>query len=381
MAGFIKRRKWTILLVLVGVVAIAAVLFHHSISSHWRAMSVLQRFANPDAKGFGTRFARHPFREETGSAPLRYRIYKPTDVSNPGGIVLLHGVHHLGIDDPRLANFARALAAAGIEVMTPELHDLTDYHVTPETIDRIGISAGILTRQMNVPRVGVMGLSFAGGLALMAACKPEYADKIGFVVAIGSHDDLARVSRFFAVNSIEKPDGSTMPLPAHEYGVLILAYSHLEDFFSAADEAAANEALRLWLWEQSQEAMKAVQRLSPEGQREFELLVHHRDELQQKFLEEIKLHHSEMVAVSPHGRLTRLNVPVFLLHGAGDSVIPASETLWLAKDVPHQDLMAVLVSPALIHVNMEEGVSLSQKWDLVDFLAKVIDSTDQLAAR
>lgn len=380
MAGFFPRRKWIILLVLLAGIVTVAVL-HHSIGTHLRAMSVLHRFANPDAEGFSSRFARHPFQEEAGSAPIRYRIFRPTDVSNPGGIVLLHGVHHLGIDDPRLINFARALAGAGIEVMTPELHDLTDYHVTPATIDQIGISAGILSKQMNSPRVGVMGLSFAGGLALMAACKPEYAARIGFVVAIGSHDDLGRVSRFFATNSIEKPDGTAMPFPAHEYGVLILAYSHLEDFFSAADVPAAKEALRLWLWEQPQEAMKAVQRLGPEGQQEFDRLVHHRDRLQQTFLQEIKLHDSEMQVVSPHGRLTGLTVPVFLLHGTGDSVIPASETLWLAKDVPHQDLMAVLVSPALIHVNMEDGVSFWQKWDLVDFLAKVIDSTDQLAAR
>ena len=33
----------------------------------------------------------------------RYAIglYTPQDVQDPGGVVLLHGVHHLGIDDPR----------------------------------------------------------------------------------------------------------------------------------------------------------------------------------------------------------------------------------------------------------------------------------------
>lgn len=381
MRPFLKRRGVVVLLVVLLLVVIGFLVFRHSVNTHLRAMSVLLRFGDPNARGMGVRFAQHPLHEETGSAQgagqaFNYRIYKPTDVNNPGGVVLLHGVHRLGIDDPRLINFARALAGAGIEVMTPELRDLADYRVTPQTVDQIGTAAVVLSTKMKRPKVGVMGLSFAGGLALLTACKPAYANNIGFVVAIGSHDDLGRVSRFFALNSIEKPDGSTVPFQAHEYGVLVLAYSHLDGFFSAPDEAAARDALRLWLWEQPDAAVKAAQQLSPDGRAEFDRLVHHRDQVQQQLLQEIQAHSAEMEAVSPHGHLTKLNIPVFLLHGTGDSVIPASETLWLAKDVPQTDLKAMLISPALIHVNMEDGVSLSQKWELMDFLAKVVDAAD-----
>lgn len=372
-----KRKIWLALLIVLGVLVVGAAIFHESISDHLRAMSVLLRFSDAKAAGFGVRFARHPFSEQiafaqTPSGLLRYRIYKPLDVSNASGMVLLHGVHQLGLEEPRLVNFSRALAAAGVEVMTPELHDLADYHVVPESVEQIGISAVILSTQLHQPRVGIMGLSFAGGMALLAAAKPEYAGKIAFVVAIGAHDDLARVSRFFATNKIEKPDGSTMPLAAHEYGVLVLAYSHLEDFFSPADIPAAREALRLWLWEQPDAAMKAAQTMSPAGQMEFDQFVHHRDQLQQQLLHEIDAHRAEMEAVSPHGHLSALRVPVFLLHGTGDVVIPASETLWLEQDVPRAELKNALISPALVHVSIEQKVSLRDKWALVDFLAQVL---------
>src|SRR5262249_34215934 len=164
----------------------------------------------------------------------------------------------------------------------PELKDLADYHVVPQSIDVIGASAGVLRNQLKVRKVGIMGLSFAGGLALLAACKPEYAENIGFVAAIGLHDDLERVSRFFAVNAIEKPGGTTIPFQAHEYGVLVLAYSHLDGFFSPADQPAAKEALRLWLWEQPEAAQKSAQRLSLEGQKEFDRLGDHRGQVQPK---------------------------------------------------------------------------------------------------
>lgn len=379
-----KHRKTVVLLILLAVIAIVAVALRHSIGTHLRAMSVLLRFANPDAKGFGVRFAQHPFTEELGTAQagadsFRYRIYKPSEVSNPGGMVLLCGIHRLMIDEPRLVHFARALAGAGIEIMTPELKDLADYHVVPHSIDVIGLSAGVLKERLGSPKVGVMGLSFAGGLALLAATRPEYKDNIGFIVTVGSHDDLGRVSRFFATNTIERPDGSTSPFQAHEYGALILAYAHLEDFFSEHDVPIAREAIRLWLWE-SPDSMKKIDQLTPEGRTELELLLHHRDQLRAQFLQTIEKHSEEMRIVSPHGQIEHLAVPVLLLHATGDTVIPASETSWLKQDVPTQDLQAALISPALIHVSMEESVPLSQKWALVDFMAKVVDNADKMKA-
>lgn len=384
MARFTRKQKISIFLfvLIASVVLIGAVLLH-PIGPHLRATSLLLRFSNQNASGVGASFARHPFKEEDGTAltphgPLRYRLYAPQDVKNPGAVVLLHGVHHLGIEDPRMWNLARALAGAGVLVMTPELKDLADYRVTARTIDVIGDSAVVLSTRAE-RKVGVIGLSFAGGLSLLAATRQEYASKIGFVMAIGAHDDMGRVARFFAANVIARPDGTESTLAAHEYGVLVLAYAHLEDFFSKQDIPAAREALRQWLWEQP-DAMKAAAGLSPAGQKEFDELLHHRDLLRQALLQEITLHKDEMEAVSPHGHMAALHAPVYLLHGAGDTVIPASETLWLAKDVPPQYLKASLVSQALVHVDMGGKVRWQDQWQLVDFMAQVLDATDRLQA-
>src|SRR6185369_6584439 len=112
-------------------------------------------------------------------------------------------------------------------------------------------------------RVGVMGMSFAGGLSLLAAADPRFASDIGFVVAIGAHDDLERVLRFFATNEIAQPDGTTVKLEAHEYGALVMIYGNAERFFPAADVPAAREALRLRLWEQPDAAREKAKELGP----------------------------------------------------------------------------------------------------------------------
>ena len=382
MTRFTRTKKILILLfAVVALVGTIGAVVLHPIGPHLRALSLLLRFSSPKAQGFAASFAQHPVKEEDGSVQtprglLRYRLYIPQDVKNPGGVVLLHGVHHLGIEDRRLWNLARALASAGVEVMTPELQDLADYRVTAQTIDVIGDSAVVLSTRMN-RKVGVMGLSFAGGLSLLTAAKSEFTEKISFVVAIGAHDDMGRVARFFAANTITSPDGIEAPFHAHEYGVLVLAYSHLEDFFSPADVPIAREAMRQRLWEMP-DPMKAAAGLSPAGHTELDQLFNHREVLEQALLKGIVLHKDEMAAISPHGHLEQLHTPVFLLHGSGDTIIPSSETLWLAKDVPQNTLRSALISPALVHVDMGDKVTWQQQWQLVDFMAQVLAATENV---
>jgi len=374
-------RKLKYLLCILLLIVLAGVALQGTAESHLRAAAVLKRLSEPNAQGFIASFSRHPFTEENGSAlvatgPLKFRLYIPDNGAQNGGIVLLHGVHHLGMDDPRLVNFSRALAGSGVEVMTPELQDLADYRITPRTVDAIGASAVILSTKMKRP-VGVIGLSFAGGLSLMAATRLEYKDKIGFVLAVGAHDDMSRVARFYATNVVRDPTGKEQHLQAHDYGMLILAYEHAEDFFSRQDAPVAREALRQWIWEQPQ-AMKTADVLSPAGKKTLDLLLHHHQPLQQTFLDEIARHQAEMDAVSPRGKLGNITARVYLLHGASDNIIPPTETLWLEQDVPKQELKAVLISQALTHVDAGNGEPFMEKWALVNFFARVLRDAERL---
>ena len=182
-----------------------------------------------------------------------------------GAIVLVPGVHHLGIDEPRLVRFARAVASSGITVLTPEIAELVHYRIEGASAGEIGEAARALHEHTGAP-VGVMGMSFAGGLALLAAADTRYAPEIAFVVAVGAHDDLGRVSRFFATGDIARPDGSIARLHAHPYGPLVLVYARVEDFFPAGDVPAARDALRLWLWEKKDAARARANALSPASQ-------------------------------------------------------------------------------------------------------------------
>ena len=376
---FLRRAVFVLLLVVLFTARPAYV--------HARAAALLLRFTAKEgapAEGLA-RFGVHEVTEEKatiltpqGQVPARYFV--PVGVTDPPGMVVCHGVHHLGIEEPRMKRFARAIASAGVLVLTPELRELADYHVDPRSIGTIGHAARDLTARVHRTGVGVLGLSFAGGLSLLAAADKDYAKDIDFVVSVGGHDDLERVARFFVDDAIPEPDGTTEKLKAHDYGAVVLVYMFVDSFFPNRDAPAAREALRLWLWENFDEAKRAAEKLSPAGQEKIKLVFDHREDLlRPEILRLIEAHREDMRKVSPHGNLAGLRARAFLLHGAGDSVIPASETRWLAHDAPPGSVEQALVSPALVHVDLENEPSTREQLDIVDFLASVIQRADDEA--
>jgi len=377
------RRVATIFVVF--VVFFILLLLAHPAFTHLRAAGLLLRFQDPNQSGIVAGLSTYPVVETltdvaTPSETIRARLYIPKGVAHAPGIVIVHGVHHLGIDEPRLVRFARAMSASGIRVLTPELAALADYQIDGHSIVLIGYSARSFSADVG-QKVGVLGLSFAGGLALLAACDPQYEPYIRFVVSVGAHDDLERVSEFLVANTIPRPDGTILQMAAHEYGPLVLIYSHVEDFFPPADLKVAREALRLLLWEQVDDSRKQSERLSPPSRQKMDLLYKHDvDALAGEMKQSIVRHHAEMFPVSPHGHMASLHVPVFLLHGAADNVIPPTELLWLQQDVPAKVLRGALISHAISHVSMEGEPSFSDKFRLVHFMAQVLAMADDSRA-
>ncbi|MCU1308788.1 MAG: hypothetical protein JWN45_3483 [Acidobacteriaceae bacterium] len=365
---------------------IPATLFYPTIAEHARAASLLLQLEDSKTRiplaDLGT-YVVDESRTTIPSdrEPIPVRIYRPRFVTNPGGMVIVHGVHYLGIDEPRLVAFARAMAARGIVVLTPQLSDIADYKVTPGSTDAIGFAAHDLSMRLG-RQVGVLGLSFSGGLALIAATDPRFSSDMAFVVAVGAHDDMARVSRFLATGQIQAPDGKTITMLPHEYGALVLVYSCLERFFAPEDIPAARDAIRLLLHEDIQGAKQKATQLGPAGQERMRLLfARQRESVRKELLAAIDENPERFSEVSPHGRMPHIRVPVLLLHGTGDEVVPATESLWLAQEIPHQYLRAVLISPAITHVDVGGEPSLLDKLALVHFIAEMLHESNVSAAQ
>ncbi len=315
----------------------------------------------------------------TAHGPIRARYYTPQNHPHAPALMLLHGVHYLGMNEPRLVTFASSMAACGISVLTPELPDIKDYHVGANSIATIGDAASWLTAENGGKPVGVMGLSFSGGLSLLAAADPRYRPSIRFVVAIGSQDQMSRVAKFYRTGEDELPNGSEETLTPHEYGALVLEYEHLEDFAPARDLQPIRSVLRAHLYEDSTGERAALAKLDERQQAEAKQLMNVSSPATRDALARAEAKHvADMAGVSPHGHLGQLTTPVYLLHGEGDNIIPAAETQWMEDELPSQSLQAALISPVLSHLDLDGKAPGA--WDrlrLVHFFALILHAAEK----
>ena len=188
--------------------------------AHMQAIAVLDQVANKPVYQPLRWFITDPVTTtnltlQLPDGPIRARLYTPAHHRNAPAIIVLHGVHYLGIDEPRLIAFASAMSSCGLRVLTPELPDTKDYHIGPNSVATIGDAATWLSTQQSNHPVGIIGLSFSGSLSLLAAANPRFSPHIKFVVAIGSEDEMSRVADYYRTGEDPRPHGPAEFLRPH----------------------------------------------------------------------------------------------------------------------------------------------------------------------
>jgi dienelactone hydrolase len=312
---------------------------------------------------------------------LHGRTYTPSSLSGRP-IVLVPGVHAAGIDEPRLINFAREIAATGHPVLTAELTDLARYQITPRTTDMIEDAADWATQYWArvLPArdraAAIMGISFGGGLSVVAASR--MGGRVGWVLSFGGHGDLPRTLRYLCTGVLA--DGRIRP--PHDYGVVIILLGVADRVVPAEQVEPLRQAILTFLNAshldmidkpraalEFERAKKLTETL-PEPARTFMTWVNTRDVAQ---LGPALLPHVTAMgddpALSPV-RNPAPSAPVYLLHGADDNVIPPAESEMLAADLRARGgRVTQLSTPLITHAEVDHPPAIGEIWKLVRFWA------------
>ncbi len=324
-----------------------------AIARHVRAARLLVGFEAPSEAIDGVEVT------DGALASVRSRTYATSAGGPP--VVLIHGVHAGGIDEPRLVHFARLLAEAGFTVATPEIEAMTRLVLDARSAIQVGAAATAFAERQGAPSVAMVGISFGGGLALIAAA--DRPASIHAVWAIGAPHDLTRLVQWWTGGVARGPDGERAQAQPESYGAAVLAYSFAEDFFAPEDLEAGRAILGARLrgeLERSSDLRRdasatleaSLNAASHPGARIRALAERHRDVLEE---------------LSPAAHLGGLRARVYLLHGVDDPVVASSETLYLAREVPNVE--GVLLTGLLGHAAATGHPSLSDRWQLVHHAA------------
>src|SRR5205814_7216288 len=116
--------------------------------------------------------------------------------------------HASGIDEPRLVRLAQQMAASGITIVTPDIPELSRFEIAPAITVAIEDAGGWLASDAALApdhTAALMGISFSGGLSVVAAGRPSLAHRVAYVFSLGGHDDLARVLRYLCTGQEPRP--------------------------------------------------------------------------------------------------------------------------------------------------------------------------------
>lgn len=316
--------------------------------------------------------------------PLRAKVYTPT--SRIERVVLLTpGVNALGIDEPRLVTFARHLAASGLLVVTPELPDLSRYLVTARSTDMIEDAAVWLSERHDLTgggKIGFMGISFAGGLSVVAAGRPSLRGRLAFVFSFGGHANFQRVVRYLcSVPEAPAPASYGLPPtpPPHDYGLAIVTLDLAQRLVPAGQVEALRtgiltflHASHLALFDQKKageefERARSMEASMQDPAREYLHLVNTRNVpvLGPKLLPYVR-DLGDAASLSPD-ESPAPDAPVYLLHGLEDNVVPAAETALLAEHLRPHTRVRVLATPLISHAEVDRPATTREVRDLIAF--------------
>lgn len=334
-----------------------------------------------------------PIATRHGAVPAR--LYRPSRVRRT--LLLVPGVHMDGIDETRLVGMARDLARTGYAVVTVAPPDLRRFQITPANTDVIEDAARWVASQPELApdgRLGMVGISFSGGLSIVAAGRDSLRDKVAFVMSFGGHGDLPRVMRY--LTSGATPPAPADPsaggavagaasmhlLPPHDYGVTVVLLTFADRVVPADQVEPLRQAILVYLSASSLTLVdmakadaafaqaRTMAAALPEPARQFMTWVNDRavDQLGPQLFPVVDAlgGDANARAMSPE-QVPPPAAPVFLLHGSEDTVIPPVETLFLASHLRDHTRVTGLLSGLITHAEVDRSAAVADVWALTRF--------------
>ena len=231
-----------------------------------------------------------------------------------------------------------------------------------------------------------MGISFAGGLSLVAAGRPSIRDRVAYVFSFGGHGDLPRALKYLCTGFEPRAPGAPADRPPHfraphDYGVAVIllgaadrlvppdqvvALRHgIETFLRASQLTLVDMAQAHAAYNES----KAIAATLPEPSATLMKMVNDRNTraLGERLLPIVSDVSLYPPSLSPEGSPPP-SAPVFLLHGTDDTVIPAVETLLLARHLEAERVeVHSLLSGLITHAEVDKTAAATETWKLVRF--------------
>ncbi len=309
---------------------------------------------------------------ETIAYTVRAQGYRG-DLYLPGAVpeaalVLVPGAAEKGKDDPRLIAFATTLARARFLVLVPSLESLGEQHIRPENSRLVSAALHHLQERGAAEGrpLGAGAFSYAVGPTILAALEPDLAPALDFILGVGGYYDLTAVLTFFTTGDYQV-DGEWRHREPNRYGKWLFIHANLERLDDAYDRDLFREMVARKKRDLEAPLTDLAAGLSPQGKSLYRFITNtDREKVPQliaQLPQEIRSDIRELDLANKN--LSRLDAHLFLVHGRNDPIIPYTESLTLARNLPEKQADVYIVK-GLMHVDVEPGLTGAlQMWRAV----------------
>ena len=322
------RRVWPLAVALIVIAVIGASL----IFTKQGRPAVISAFLLPDMMVElpvrpVTWFTADPVVERTfidyGSGRILADIYRPPDDERHATILFSMGAPPLDLDDSRLVKLGEDMARAGVVMVIPFSNRLDAEIIAPEEIDTlVGIFEHVeRQRYVDPERVGFVGVSIGGSLALLAAADPRIAERVDYVVSFGGYFDA--VDTLVAVGSGRIAyDGVVEEWEPDSHTVRVMAVQLIE----ALSGRDAQLLRRVFVRGEQVSAAELAQ-LSAEGRASYEFMTNDDPDRTLELLDQLpKAALERLEQLSPSRVVDALQAELFIIHDRGDAFVPYVES-------------------------------------------------------
>ncbi|MGD2121725.1 MAG: hypothetical protein PVJ76_08270 [Gemmatimonadota bacterium] len=331
---------------------------------------------------------------QRGDRTVPVTLVRPSPAPGPRPAwVVLHGVTRPGRHHPVLIRFQRALAGTGAVVLVPEIPEWRELYLAPDEATATTRASVSYLEDLGLAshgKIGIMGFSLGVPQVLLSATDPALQGRVAGVAGFGGYGDLDRAIHFLFQGEHEwegrkhslEPDPYGRWIVGGNYLTLVPGYEDAHDVAGSLLRLAKRAGdLQVGAWDPRYDELKEalLAEIHPNRQELFRAFAPPSGsppplDVSRELVP--ALAQAARTAV-PHSEpltfLDRISVPVRLVHGRGDRLIPFSESLRLAEAFPKNADVRAHLTGLFSHSNEDEGaVGIEERLHFLRILADLL---------
>jgi hypothetical protein len=318
------------------------------------------------------------FYEGVNGEHVPLRIFYPNK-SNQQSVIIFPGASPYAEKHPTMNKLAHALTQTGCTVFMPRIPPLKELEISEKNINWFAHCYEALLKHKDIEsdNLFVVGISYGGGLLLKASLDNRFRNnppKLFFVY--GTYFNIETAFHFLMTGEIFS-DNKTHKITPNPWGTVVLFYNYLLSIEDSEINRKYTEILKLRIEDRFEESDDKIETLAKNDQ-EFirDILAGNMSEkVKESSHRIIEKNKDIFLSLSPVSWCKDIQEKVYVMHGANDSMVPFTESTFLADNLPNSELLiSYLYEHKEISTNKGVFFKIKELFRLFIFFAHLFDN-------